>query len=143
MLKTPLEYMESMNPVLASNDLVDEMIAIAKQQLKGKVPRLQLNYAIALLVCHRLTLMDVSKDSTSITIGGTTVKPIGGVASLKEGDLAVSFGSAGKASTSASLLFGDFGETTWGQILNGLLLAGAGPFVAVTGVGPNQGSLWG
>ena len=78
-------------PSGADEERVDDFIDLAKFSISENIFTVKFQLALALVVCHQLTLDAQGGGSTASSGSGV----IGGIKSEKEGDLASSFGGVG------------------------------------------------
>lgn len=149
-MKTVEEYIQSLSPGVETHILFPDMLEISERLFGAKLDPPMRNYGLALGVLHLMEpILEAEAEGGvaaggggsssggisggdgspgSIMIGGISVPLAGGVASLKEGDLSVSFTTAAKsASTSsgsgASIDKTSLSSTKWGALLWQLISA--------------------
>lgn len=112
-MPTPLEYITRRAPEFAARTDISEWISdtsleVSKANYNSDNMR---NKAIALLVCHKLALLN--RDSSNIGVSGMVV-------SEKEGDLSRGYGGAGFGPTAKTGIDHYLSQTTWGVELYNL-----------------------
>jgi len=110
---------DSLAPHLANDPNKNTHLALAAQNINPCFYGNNTAYVTALLAAHTLTLSNRA---------GSSAGASGNITSIKEGDLAISYG--GTASGGSG---GGYNTTTYGQQLEDLRKSSSGPSMGVTG----------
>lgn len=95
-------------PEFSSDERLPDLITMAEGFVGEVIFGSKRDYAVAMLVCHWLTL----SARASASSGGSA--PSGPVTSLKEGDLSASFAAAAPGSAGGSSMDAFLAATPWG-----------------------------
>jgi len=132
-ISTAIEIVQLKMPSLdagpggSDEDRINDFIELAKFYISENIFQTKYQYALALMVCHQLTLDAQGGGSTTTSGSGV----IGGVKSEKEGDLARSYGGMGSnvSESKQYLMSTPFGQELL-QLWNACLLLPRNRFVS-------------
>ena len=124
------QYIQAVAPALLQDPSLDVYVEMAKERTDRAFYGVKYNHAVALMAAHIAFLLGAG--TLGAGSGNAEGGSVGSIASKREGDLSVSFGSCAVASAIKNAGDADLSQTRWGLMLISLR-KGCKPFFGVCG----------